>query len=109
MKYNEFKNNYKWIINQAPDIAALYGQEITLEMITTNYTKRGKKWVENDSTTELVNVEFYFNTFDAIPFFRNLGGVERITKMYTKYGYIPVESVSISPDKTKKVVRTFKF
>ncbi len=110
MTYNEFKNTYKWIIKQAPDITALYGRDdVNIEMITTNYKKVGTKWTETGTTSENITVTFYFNVFDAVPFFRNLGGYERIIKAYTKYGLIPVENVSISPDKKEKVVRTFKF
>lgn len=40
---------------------------------------------------------------------RNLGGYERTNKAYTKYGYIPTEQISISPDRTKKTIFYFSF
>jgi hypothetical protein len=110
MTYKEFKKNYNWIIKTAPDVSALYG--IDGDIITetkTTYTKRGGRWIATETTTEKITPEFYLNGVAAVPFFRGLGGFERLTKAYTKYGFIPVESISINPDKTKKVVRTFKF
>lgn len=110
MTYNEFKNTYKWIINQAPDVTALYDRdEVEIEMTTTTYTKRGRKWAEIETKTETINPIFYLNIVDAVPFFRGLGGHCRIIKAYTKHGLIPIENVSINPDKSKKIVRTFKF
>ena len=44
----------------------------------------------------------------SIPFFRDLGGSERVTKGYTVAGYIPVELSSISPNRETKIVRSFK-
>lgn len=49
----------------------------------------------------------YMNVFSAIPFFRNLGGFERVEKTYTKYGLIPYTLNSVNPDRTEKTVRTF--
>lgn len=110
MTYNEFKNNYKWIIKNAPDVTGLYGIDDKIVTITeTRYTKRGGRWIETETKTNQVTPEYYLNGVDAVPFFRNLGGFERLNKAYTKYGLIPVESISINPDRTIKVVRRYVF
>ena len=109
MTYKEFKKVYKWLIKQAPEVTSLYGRDETISHTETTYIKRGGRWHETETKKTEVNTEFYLNTFEAVPFFRNLGGYERITKAYTKRGLIPVEVVSISPDKNTKIVRTFKF
>ena len=110
MTYTEFKKTYSWIIKNAPDITSLYnvgGHPVT--MTKTTYAKRGGRWVEIEKTTENITIEYYMNGVGAIPFFRGLGGYERLTKSYTKYGLIPVESVSISPDKKTRIVRRYIF
>lgn len=110
MTYKEFKSTYKWIIKNSPDITALYGiTEKCITRVETRYIRRGSKWVEVETTKEVVTPEYYLNTVDAVPFFRNLGGYERLVKTYTKYGLIPVEVHSISPNGQEKVKRTFKF
>lgn len=110
MTYKDFKETYKWIIKNSPDVTALYG--ITKKCITiteTRYTRHGNKWVEVETKKEVVTPEYYLNTVDAVPFFRNLGGYERLVKNYTKYGFLPVEVHSTRPDGMEKVKRTFKF
>ncbi len=110
MTYNEIKTNYKWTVKKAPDVINLRdidGRFITLT--ETRYTKRGGRWTETESTTELIPVEFYLNSVDAIPFFKNLGGREKLVLAYTQYGHIPVEIQSISPYGENKTVRRFTF
>lgn len=110
MTYKEFKTTYKWIIKRNPDITSLYGVEEKVITVTeTRYTKRGARWQEVETTTEKVNAEYYMNTVDAVPFFRGLGGHERIITAYTRYGLIPVEVHSTRPDGKAKTVRRFKF
>lgn len=110
MTYKEFKNNYKWIIKRNPDITSLYGvDEKVITVTETRYIKRGAKWQEVDTTTENINAEYYMNTVDSVPFFRGLGGRERLVSAYTRYGLIPVEVHSTRPDGNEKVVRRFKF
>ena len=38
---------------------------------------------------------------------RSLGGFERVINGYNCEGYVPVELISISPDRTTKIVRSF--
>ena len=110
MTYKEFKNIYKWIIKQCPDITSLYGVEgVTIKRIETRFTKRGNRWIEIETTTEEITPEYYLNTVDAVPFFRSLGGHERLIKAYTKYGLIPVEVQSTRPDGKEKITRRFVF
>lgn len=110
MTYKEFKQVYKWIISKCPDITALFGiDEKVITVTETRYTKRGNRWQEVASTTEEMTPEYYLNTVDAVPFFRNLGGHERLEKAYTKHGLIPVAVHSTRPDGKEKVVRRFKF
>ena len=109
MTYKEFKNTYKWIIKTCPDVTSLYGVTGTITRIETRYTKRGSRWIETESTTEEITPEYYLNTVDAVPFFRGLGGHERLVKAYTKYGLIPVEVQNTRPDGREKIVRRFKF
>lgn len=46
---------------------------------------------------------------ETLKFFRKLGGSETAKKTYTSQGYKITYLSSISPDKTIKIVRTFKF
>ena len=81
-------------------------------LITERYerTSSGKSWKKNpvESNKSIINSENFKNIISSIPFFRNLGGFERVTKGYTIAGYIPVELSSISPDKETKIIRKFK-
>lgn len=114
MTYTEFKKTYRWTIKEFPDTTQLFrddlGQTIgTCE--TIRFTKVGKKWIETETRSTEMTIENYFNIVDAVPFFRRLSGSrgEKITKAYTKYGLIPVEIDSLSPDRTEKVIRRFTF
>ena len=114
MTYKEYREKYKRAIKAYPEITGLWRdtedeKEITYTCI--NYEKRGSRWIETERTTEKINYIFYTNVVDpnAIAFFRNLGGYEKITKSYTRAGFLPVEVSSISPDRTQKTVRSFRF
>lgn len=114
MNYQEYRTTYKEAIKAYPEITGLYTEnedEKPIFCTCTNYEKRGTKWVEVERTTENINFIFYSNIVDpaAIRFFRNLGGIERITKSYTKRGYLPIEVSSTSPDREHKTVRSFSF
>ena len=72
---------------------------------------KGKTWSKtpvNIYGTE-VTEEYYKNIFDpkTIKLMRNLGGFERVIKGYNCEGYVPVESISISPNRVTKIVRRF--
>jgi hypothetical protein len=110
MTYKEFKNTYKWLVKNYPDTTSLYGVEGDIITVTeTHYIKQGTTWKETETETRAINATYYLNTVDAVPFFRGLGGHERITKNYTRYGLIPTEISSTSPDGKNKTVRRFKF
>lgn len=49
------------------------------------------------------------NVFDAVQFFKDLGGYEKVSCGYTKAGYLPDELLSISPNRTEKTVRKYYF
>ena len=84
--------------------------KITLTTEKYERTSSGKSWKKNpvESNKSIINSENFKNIISSIPFFRNLGGSERVTKGYTIAGYIPVELSSISPDKETKIIRRFK-
>ena len=71
----------------------------------------GKTWSKAPVKVEKIEVseEYYKNIFDpkTVKFMRSLGGVERVIKGYNCEGYVPVELISISPDRSTKIVRRF--
>lgn len=114
MTYSEYRETYKRAIKAYPEITGLWRDsedEKTITYTCINYAKRGSRWIETERTTEKINYVFYTNIVDpnAIAFFRNLGGLERVSKSYTKAGYLPVEVASTSPDRMNKTVRRFDF
>lgn len=112
MNYVEFRKTYSWMLKHYPDTSALYGIN-NAGTITIEHQERatlGGRWKQSEgTTTDKIDGTYYCNAVDAIPFFRNLGGKEQITRAYTKYGYIPVKIVSTSPDGLQRTIRTFKF
>tara|TARA_R100000005_G_C4843066_1_gene113488 strand:+ start:182 stop:475 length:294 start_codon:yes stop_codon:yes gene_type:complete len=46
---------------------------------------------------------------DTVKWFRRLGGVETITRGYTRVGYLVTKLVSTSPDRQSKTIREFDF
>lgn len=74
-----------------------------------NGKKFSGRWVTSSKKAENFTGENYLNTVESIPFFKNLGGTERVSKAYTKYGLIPVGIISTSPDKNKRTIRKFSF
>ena len=109
MTYSEFKDKYRDILKKYPDLTAGFGSSSYIYVMQKDeYEKSGRSWELVDSTTEEVSFEEYMNVISAGPFFKNLGGSERITKSYSKLGLVPVEVTSISPDRTQKSVWKFK-
>ena len=109
MTYGEFRESYGWLVKNYPATSNLYNRddvEITVEIV--NYEKRGSRWREVERKTESADWRYYCNVFDAVPWFRNLGGRETVSCGYTRVGYIPYEVSSISPDKMNKTVRHFR-
>lgn len=106
--FKELKETYSWAFKQYPDVSSVIGyKNIGFEQI--NYTKQGSKWVEGEKESGNVDWEFYLNTIDAVPFFKNMGGKEKLDVKYTKVGKVPFQVTSINPDGTEKIVRTFNF
>ena len=91
-------------------LRGLENYKITL--ITKKYerTSSGKSWKKNpvETNEEVISPKKFELIISSIPFFRDLGGSERVTKGYTVAGYIPVELSSISPSRETKIVRSFK-
>lgn len=111
MKYSEFKDNYRWITKNS-NVSAIYAEDMdetigTVE--TTRYKKAGSVWKETSRETSNFTRKNYMNAFESVPFFRNLGGYERIERNYTKFGYIPYSLTSISPDREERVIRKYRF
>ena len=109
MTYSEFKKSYSVTLKRYPDTSALFEVENAGKCKITTERRNGKRWTASDITTEAMTFEYYFNTLESIPFFRNLGGYERVTRAYTKHGYIPVKLISISPDGNTRITREFIF
>ena len=83
-----------------------------ITLITKKYekTSSGKSWKNNpvETNEEVITAKKFELIISSIPFFRHLGGSERVTKGYTVAGYIPVKLSSISPERKTKIVRSFK-
>ena len=108
MTYQEFKNTYKNIIKKYPETTNLYNNAYKIIETITNFDKVGNRWKETDKKESEIDYIYYFNVFDAVPFFRNLGGTEKINLSYTFAGHIPDEVISISPNRTMKTIRTYQ-
>ena len=87
-------------------------KQYKITLITKKYerTSSGKSWKKNPVETdeEVITPKKFELIISSIPFFRDLGGSERVTKGYTVAGFIPVELSSISPNRETKIVRSFK-
>ena len=110
MPYIEFRKKFHRTLKRYPGIECTYNPHYAYEVTTTKYYKVGGKWHEKteEKTVETVPGNYYMNMIDAIPFFRNLGGSERVQMGYTLAGYIPTQLSSISPDGKEKVLRKIK-
>lgn len=106
--FKELKEIYSWSFKQYPDVTSVIGYK-NIGFEQTNYTKQGSKWIEGKKESSNVDWEFYLNTIDAVPFFKNMGGKEKLDVKYTKVGKVPFQVTSINPDGTEKIVRTFNF
>lgn len=108
--YKEFKKDYSWSLKHYYNLSDIYGRELFFDCVIENYTKTGRKWtLDNTTTDNNISSEYYMNTIESIPFFKNLGGVEKVSTKSSILGYIPFKIESISPDKTQKTIRTFIF
>jgi len=110
MTYKEFKETYKWMLSTYPETSYMYGlDDFNVECEIIHYKKQGSCWVETRREIEVSSNIYYCNVIDAVPFFRRIGGRERVKCSYTRYGYIPYFVSSISPSGEEKVTREFKF
>lgn len=68
-------------------------------------------YIEEERTTETIDEQKYRRIVsnETLRFFRRLGGTETAERNYTCRGYNVVKLTSTSPDRSKKIVRTFKF
>ena len=112
MNYQEFRKAYSWTLKKYPGTFELFCGDFESFKIgsvkETIYTKSGRGWKKVTEYTKDVTPAYYFNTVDAVPFFRNLGGRETVEVGYCVRGYVPLKVSSISPDRDKKIVREFK-
>lgn len=110
LNYWEMKNNYSELLNKYYSIGNLHNESnYSITCIEKTFIKSGSKWKEITKKSSEVDNSFYCNIFDpaAVRFFRNLGGYEKVVCGYTFAGYLPIESISISPDRQTKTVKEF--
>lgn len=102
MLYSELAKTYRKLFKKYPNISSLqdFGGKILEEK--TTYAKRGTRWVEVKKEEKEVPATYVFNVFDAVQFFKDLGGYEKVSCGYTKFGYLPDELLSISPNRMEK-------
>ena len=108
MTYDEMKREYKFTLKNYPAVSNLF-ESTNIICTTTKEIKNGSRWTAENTTTETIDGEYYVNCIESIPFFRSLDGKERVIKAYTKFGYVPVKIISISPNGLNKTVREFTF
>lgn len=111
MTYQEFRKMYAWTLKNYPGTYELFNSDFHNFMIgkvtTEKHEKRGGKWTLISTEKDDVTPAYYFNSVDAVPFFRHLGGRESVSCGYCVRGYVPLLISSISPDRTQKTVRKF--
>lgn len=102
--------NKKYFNVSKLDKEAFNSYVIELNEVYYSRTESGKSWKSKPykEHIDVINFDNYFNFLSSVKFFKNLGGYERVTNGYTVAGYVPVKLVSINPDNTIRVVRTFK-
>jgi hypothetical protein len=111
MTYKEFREKYpfaskKWRV----DGLLAYWSDLVIKATKTEQKKMGTtNWHTTRCEADDVSVEFYLNAIEAVPFFRGIGGYERVECDYTRYGYVPVKVYSVSPDKQDRKIYEFKF
>ena len=109
MLYSEFRKKYAFVVKSWPEVSNLYGSDVPLKVTRTSYERHGSRWHVTESEKFDSDFWFFVNVLDGVPFFRNIGGFERVEKSYSKYGYLPYKVNSISPDRTQKIVWQFDF
>ena len=114
LSYQETKKEYKELFKKYPNVGDVWTgneDEKTIDYTIKNYVKSGSRWTLTEEKHETINYIHFYNVVDprATRFFRNLGGYDVTKCAYTCKGFLPVEVISINPDRTYKTVRTFKF
>lgn len=98
------------MLNKKSYLSGCNPQDIICKKIAERFVKNENgNWKKTEVEEEMISAEHYCNMVDAVPFFRNLGGKEIVSKGYTYYGYIPIQITSISPARDAKVVYHFSF
>lgn len=112
MTYSEFRKTYKWMLDHYTGTYQMYcdrfDDAIIGKLTTITYERRGSRWAEVKREREDLTPAIYCNCVDAVPFFRGLGGSERVECSYTPLAYLPVRISSVSPDKQTRIVREFQ-
>lgn len=108
MTYAEFKKTYAYALKHFPSVSSIE-LDAPVAVSVEKQEKIGGRWITSTEKVENFTGENYLNAVEAIPFFKNLGGSEKVSKAYTKYGLIPIEIVSTSPDKNERTIRKFSF
>ena len=111
MTWKEFYSKYPYTVNNYPDTGYLNtDSKVHIRMVKTKQTKNGyTKWHTISVYEEEVPASYYLNTIEAVPWFKSIGGKERVELKYTKYGRLPFRICSINPDKVTRTVREFEF
>lgn len=109
MLYSKLAKTYRKLFKKYPNISSLQDFSGKILEEKTTYIKRGTRWIETKKEEKEVSATYVFNVFDAVQFFKDLGGYEKVSCSYTKAGYLPDELLSISPNRTEKTVRKYYF
>jgi len=81
-------------------------KEYKITLIENRYTRNDQKLFSRNPqevTTKTITARQYACYITSIGFFK-----DRVYKNYTPVGYIPTRLTCINPDRTLKIVRTFK-
>ena len=83
---------------------------ITLTKLSQTRKPGTKTAWQTDQTEVMEITEAQYNsTIDACPFFRRMGGSERLTREYTSWGYKVTQIISTRPDKQARSIFKFSF
>lgn len=112
MNYQEFRKTYAWTLKRYQGTHELFFDDFYGKIIgkckITKYENVNGKWRKISENVEDVTPAFYFNTIDSVPFFRNWGGIERVSCGHCVRGYVPMKISSTDPWNSAKTVREFK-
>ena len=111
MNYQEWKKTYTYAVKHWPDVSSMFGNEERINIVihNTKQEKRGSRWITTEEYPENARLENYMNIIESVPFFRNIGGKERVSVNYTRWGKMPTDIISTSPDGSLRHIREFKF